>query len=295
MTSDIAIQESLFSQKEKERQHKAHIEFVAFLAILLRGFGQSEEERKNLEKFATTDEITEDKITNHPIFRLAHPDYKSSPSETSGNRSDHFNNAANGTLAAKPNIFQNPDYAETAMRAALSLSIERYTEDSMARGVKYKMGQKDGNAIDCSGFVAQAVQAMQRASGMAEGNVRAIFTTHSNDQVINLARETGFLLQGQDVNMQNLKAGMIIGIDSGDRKWDRGRTNGIDHIGIVYMDKDTGKLMFSESKGGVGVTTTELSQYLEQAEKKNWKLFAAITKPTSNGCNLTFACRYEWV
>ena len=257
----------------EERERKNHADFVALLALLFKGFIRTEDpkEQQYIEEALSLVDLSEASITAHPAFRSAHPEYQR---ERAKSAPEAFNGAAQATQRT-PGLLSQPQYVDAAIRSALSLSIEKYTEESIKRGVKYQMGQKDGNAIDCSGFVAQAVAAMQRASGMTDTNYRAIFAHHSNNQVMNLARETGSLLQGDQVNLQTMKAGMVIGIDSGDRRWDRGRTHGIDHIGIVYMDKDSGKLMFAESRGGVGVMTTPLEDYLKNAERRNWKLFAA--------------------
>lgn len=178
-----------------------------------------------------------------------------------------------------PDIFANETTAEAAVRATLSLSIERYTEQSIARNVKYELGAKgEGKTVDCSGFVANVVNRMTSINpDFTNCNLKSKFANHSDGQVAALSRMTEFMIKGDNVNMSTLKAGMVIGIDSGRTRFDGGadRQYGIDHVGVVYMDSETRELMFSESRGGKGVMTTPLKDWLKLAEKEGYKLYAS--------------------
>lgn len=250
-----------------QRQRKEQEAFAALLMMLFEGFGIND---KSIIK---PEDISEEKISSHPLFKASHPEYSRSGVDQSYPQA--FNRSAHG-IPTTSDFFSNKTYGDAALRTALSIGIENYTQGCIDRGVKYGFGVKDGQSkIDCSGFVANSVQAMLQVAGVKDNSIKAMFTTHSNDQVIQTARKTGFLLEGDNVNISNLRAGMIIGIDSGNKGWDSGRSAGVDHIGIVYADSKTGKLMFAESRGGKGVMTTPLDEYLAKADSKGYKLFAA--------------------
>lgn len=179
-----------------------------------------------------------------------------------------------------PDIFANETTVDAAVRATLSLSIERYTEQAIARGVKYEMGAKgEGKTVDCSGFVANVINRMTSANpDFSNVNLKSKFANHSDGQVVALARLTdNFMPKGDNVNMDTLKAGMMIGIDSGYKKFERGtdRKLGVDHVGVVYMDSETRELMFAESRGGKGVMKTPLKDWLEMAKCEGYGLYAA--------------------
>lgn len=181
---------------------------------------------------------------------------------------------ASSGITATP---EDTDHA-AALRHQISQGIEHYTKDAASRHVKYKFGTKDGKtAIDCSGFVRKAAD-----SGFGHLTGKKTYgksATHALDdcsdaQIKAVFDKTGFLLDGDNVNMKNLREGMAIGIDSGDHGWDRNRARGVDHIGTVYKDSKTGKLMFAESSSCKGVHATELDQWLKHAHKRHFKLYA---------------------
>lgn len=181
---------------------------------------------------------------------------------------------------ASTGITETPPDSDNAaaLRQHINTGIEHAAKDGAARHVSYEFGVKDGKtSIDCSGFVRKAAD-----SGFAHLHGKHGYhssATHELDncsdaQVNAVFEKTGFMLDGSNVNMQNLKEGMVIGIDSGDHGWDRGRTRGIDHIGTIYRDDNSGKLMFAESSSCRGVHSTPLDQWLKNAHHHHLKLYA---------------------
>lgn len=280
--SDLS-EEKRKSDKEKIGSLRENASFLITLDIMrgiLGALGLFEDE--DLLDFM--DDITVDDIVFHPVFIREVPDFHDKyPSAQSTVRGAESGDPVQNYISRPqqehvyPDVFADETTSEAAIRAALSISMERYTEQSMARGVGYKMGAKgEGNAIDCSGFVQNVVRRMTSANPDFSGqNLTSAFANHSDGQVTALARMTNFMLKGDDVNMDTLKAGMVIGIDSGDKKWDRGRTHGIDHVGIVYMDTETRQLMFAESRSGKGVTAMPLEDWLKKADAKGYNLYAS--------------------
>lgn len=262
------------TRAEAEVRVRDHQNMLMMLEIL-RGILEKSDSQDEIAALDLAADVTEEEIVSHPVFLSAHPEYRLSPQRGLASSGDS-SSATTDTALSKVSVLSNKDYGEAALRAAVSIGIEKYTENSIARGVKYEMGAKNGQSIDCSGFVNQAIKQMAaERPGVCNVNISAMFTTHSDGQLDALVKETNFLLKGDDVNISTIKAGMVIGIDSGNKGWDGGRARGIDHVGIVYADKESGKLMFAESRGGVGVMATPLEDWLKTAEKRNYSLYAS--------------------
>lgn len=285
-------EEALVIKKEKEDrdfQAKALKDrndmtgLFSFLKLIFGQFGMNDD-GEEISPEELVGDLTEDDIIHSSVFqselKANHVDfdkvYVPRPAAL-GNDNKAQPVSSSGGYGAKYGVFASDATADAALRATISIGIERYAKQSMNRGVTYKMGAKgDGNSIDCSGFVDQSIKkAMNAALPEGSKNLTGVFCTHSDGQVSGLAQKTGFMLSGNEVKMSNLKAGMVIGIDSGDKGWDRGRQNGIDHVGIVYADSETGKLMFAESRGGKGVMATPLEDWLKMANNKNYGLYAS--------------------
>jgi cell wall-associated NlpC family hydrolase len=115
------------------------------------------------------------------------------------------------------------------------------------KDVKYKMGAKgENNEYDCSGLVCKVL------------NDNGVKVSGTSEQLITKAPT---IVSSFD----DIQVGDVIGIDTGERKHDKGRKLGIDHIGIV-VEKD-GKLYFAEStstKGGFNMTPL-------QQKRDDWK------------------------
>ena len=93
----------------------------------------------------------------------------------------------------------------------------------------------------------------------------------------------GGMMEGSKAIRANLKEGMLIGEDNGEKGWDKGRHKGIDHITQTVKDPKTGKLMISESQGGKGVTLTDPEEYFAKKEKKGVKLFGTDMTAMAKG------------
>ncbi|MCB9990884.1 MAG: C40 family peptidase [Rhodospirillales bacterium] len=218
-------------------------------------------------------------LQSHPTFQNALPE-----NFELGDKDLNFTTAAElmadeGTREA---------LVDATVRTAVSIGIEKYAEDAINRGVRYEFGAKSGvSAIDCSGFVKQALQTAM--SGVRDGvnidapdvAIKAKFdsavvnaaNTSSEYQVQNLGREAG-ILRDSDITTENIRAGMVIGIDSGRKGWDAGRKLGIDHVGITYRDTETGKLMFAESASGKGgAHSMPFEDWLDKARSKGYQLY----------------------
>jgi hypothetical protein len=174
----------------------------------------------------------------------------------------------------------NIDLFNQISRLSVNIGVEEVVEDMEARGVSYGFGDKTGvSAIDCSGLITRALDHAFDTTDSVTGisfdeNDNSMLVTHSDGQVANVGRVSG-VLRGDEVNIENLKEGMIIGLDTGDRGWDQGRTYGIDHVGIVYRDSETGEMKFAQSSsGGGGVNIQNLDDYLESRVASRADLYA---------------------
>ncbi len=131
-------------------------------------------------------------------------------------------------------------------------SAEKY------KNVKYKMGAKgdDGN-MDCSGIVCAILNDNGiKASGTSEEIVA------NAPQKINASSIT---------SINDFKEGDVIGVDTGSTSFDKGRKNGIDHVGIV-VEKD-GRKYFVESRSGKGYDMTPLEDKWNKYAKSGYGLF----------------------
>lgn len=161
----------------------------------------------------------------------------------------------------------------------LNSSLVKDTQIAMDKGIKYNYGSKNSNtgAIDCSGWVMElnkkvsadmgdpkiikdAVNTMNKgaATGGAAGIIQAV------------GQSTGMELSGEDVNKNNLKEGMVIGVDHSQNgaKSGAGRYKGIDHVTQVVKDPETGEMMISESSSKKGVHLSKADEWLERNKDK---------------------------
>ncbi|MEZ0261757.1 MAG: hypothetical protein ACAH80_12160 [Alphaproteobacteria bacterium] len=182
--------------------------------------------------------------------------------------------------------------AESTIRDRLSAGIEAYANDCIRRGVKYGFGDRSGSSrIDCSGFVHNAARRGYNDLETARGR-RASPTAlggTSESQIDAVFRATGTMLRDNDVQVDTLKPGMLIGLDTGRKSWDRGRKRDIDHVVAVYKDSKTGKLMIAESCGGVGVRKMEAERWLERTRARHGNklhLFATDLAEMADGQGL---------
>jgi cell wall-associated NlpC family hydrolase len=143
----------------------------------------------------------------------------------------------------------------------LLASAEKYKDVDYSIGAKGK-----NNKMDCSGLVCAILN---------DNGVKASGT--SEDIVVNAPMKPTI------TKVSDFKVGDVIGIDSGKTSFDKGRKNGIDHIGIV-IEKD-GKLFFTESRGSKGFDMTPLDEKINKYQKANYELFVGrydVESPTTS-------------
>jgi hypothetical protein len=143
--------------------------------------------------------------------------------------------------------------------------------------------------IDCSAWVAtllnKTMKEINRESGQELFKKADMFNVDDDDggkdkkgnriwadNAANILKKiedrSEVLLTGKNVNIGNLKEGMIIAENNpGDKKR-------IDHIVMVVRDSN-GKLMVTQSRGGEGVELKPLKDYLEEKQKKDVELYAS--------------------
>lgn len=122
-----------------------------------------------------------------------------------------------------------------------------YQTASQYKGMKYGFGSNGNGKIDCSGYVCKVLNIPRTTS-------ESILTGSSNFRKL-----TG---------NESLQEGSVVGFDLGSKSYDKGRKHGIDHVGVVIRNPDTGELELSESTSGKGVINRPLKEALEQYQKK---------------------------
>ena len=160
-----------------------------------------------------------------------------------------------------PEVYTADD--EAALRKAVSDGFRDYTTDAASRGVKYSLGSKDGvTGIDCAGFVDKATRNAlnkylvngERLDMPGNRNQNHVMDTGSDDQIANVGTGKGrTLLTGANVKLENLKEGMILGINHGKVAWlpeSRHLWNDVSHVALIYRDDD-GQLMVGQANVGI--------------------------------------------
>ena len=154
----------------------------------------------------------------------------------------------------------------------------------MNRHVGYDWGGKDSRkgGIDCSGWVEEISKGMMQQINAAAGE--QVFTaedfkaldTNAAGIIKNVSEATGELITGEGLNPENVRDGMVIGMDTGDHgKDDAGRYKGIDHIVQLYRDPVTGEMMVSESRGKRGVMVSRYEDWYAEQQRKGTRLYGA--------------------
>ncbi len=169
----------------------------------------------------------------------------------------------------------------SGMVSSVNQSLYSQTEDAINKGIKYGFGSKNlsSGAIDCSGWVSNInrnmIDGINQASGkeLFDKSDKAALNAGASDIIKNVSQKTG-VLNTNVKSADQLKEGMVIGLDSGDHGWDKGRYEGIDHITQVVRNPTTGELEISESSSKKGVHTTNAQEWLDRQNKKGNRLFA---------------------
>ena len=180
-------------------------------------------------------------------------------------------------------VAQTPQSAVEATSQALRLG----TQEAVDRGVRYSFGSKNSasGGIDCSGWVAENTRNMMEAVNAESGKpiygkeAQAVLRKGANGGAAGLiqtvSQATGELLSNDALAPDKVREGMMIGMDTGDKGWDRGRFGGIDHIVQTYRDAETGRMMVSESSRGQGVKITDYEEWYAKWNKRGAKLYGA--------------------
>lgn len=170
---------------------------------------------------------------------------------------------------------------------ATSQALQQGTQDAIDRGVKYSFSSKNSSsgAIDCSGWVAENTRNMMEAVNAESGKpiygkeAKAVLRKGANGGAAGLiqtvSQATGELLSNDALAPDKVREGMMIGMDTGEKGWDRGRFEGIDHIVQTYRDAETGRMMVSESSSGQGVKITDYEEWYAKWNKRGAKLYGA--------------------
>lgn len=134
------------------------------------------------------------------------------------------------------------------MRNFGSLNINSAYTEALKKyeGHSYSMKDRWGEtSSDCSSFTCQLI-------GMTDNK----FLTSEGMLKSDKLKYRGVLYDGYGYNsevMESLQDGSVVFFDTGVYNWDSGRELGVDHVGVVLKDKDTGELYLAENstnKGG---------------------------------------------
>ncbi len=165
------------------------------------------------------------------------------------------------------------------VRSVINSGILEHVKSCLKRGVRYEFNSgasRPANAdrINCSGFVYHAASsgfdadALSTEGAFVPESFLKNLRTYSEKQIQHSSKY-GLI---EDPVLEDLQAGMIIGMDTGKKSWDKGRKRGIDHVVMVY-ESESGNLMVAESRGRVGVTTTPAREWLDK-RKGRIKMYA---------------------
>lgn len=174
---------------------------------------------------------------------------------------------------------------------ATSQALQANTQDAINRGVRYQFGSKHSasGGVDCSGWVAEMNRAMMESVNAQAGKevyskeAKSVLQKGANGGaagiIQSVSEATGELLGNAELAPENVREGMMIGMDTGDKGWDAGRFGGIDHIVQTYRDAETGRMMVSESSSGQGVKTTDYEEWYKKQNARGAKLYGTdVTK-----------------
>ena len=164
--------------------------------------------------------------------------------------------------------------------------------------LKYKMGGKSLNgAIDCSGWTFQVskmemegINKKARMEIFSQKDINAL-NTGAVEQIAKIAQENGIITSTRNGKFDKTKLmdGMSIGQYKHGNKYSGrtasigGRNERLNHIVKVVKDPKTGKLMISESRGGDGVTLTDVDSWVDMREKRGDTLIAVDALKKARG------------
>lgn len=144
-------------------------------------------------------------------------------------------------------------------------------------GTRYKLGVND-----CASYIRDLIIGDSTIPSKVKDKVRG---QSSEGLVTTVAAMTGGMITGDRLSPGNIKSGTLLGIDTGDRGFDRGRKYGIDHIMYVYRDPATGELMVTQNaafdygagkNGNKGVQTMRYADYMRRYGKNIKAMYGAF-------------------
>ena len=172
--------------------------------------------------------------------------------------------------------------------SGLSAQYAAATQDAMNRHVRYGFGHKNSyrGSIDCSGWVSEmnrTIFASISDEGAKQRMNKVLSGTSAAGIIQQAVQVTGQELHNADLAPDRIREGTMIGIDHGDKGWDRGRYRGIDHIVQTYRDPRTGEMMVSESTSGKGVTTSRYADWYARQQRQGARMYGADVNAIAQG------------
>ncbi len=173
-----------------------------------------------------------------------------------------------GFLRRKWLIQYFPDTASISKldrKKAANIIAQRTSEFD---AVTYKLGDKaktwkdltKNQHIDCSGWIYLLTKEILAEYGLQTSP--GILDTYSDEQITNIGIKTETIISGRFVSEDNLKAGVLLGIDFSEYSWDRGRPLDIDHIVAIGEDSQ-GLFVSQSSSSGGGVNRVSLAKWMK--------------------------------
>lgn len=171
--------------------------------------------------------------------------------------------------------------------SSVNSSIVQALDGLRAKGYPYHFGGKadlDGE-MDCSGFVGAMTRRV--AKNVNESTGQRLFDKipqGSAADMVSSAMKNGGAINPSDL-LRNPRPGCLIGLDTGEKSWDRGHPLGIDHVAMTFRDKD-GRMKVAEytpdPKGGSGLKVTDLDAFVGKYSAKGAKIYAATPEGMCN-------------
>ncbi|QAZ67466.1 NlpC/P60 family protein [Solidesulfovibrio carbinolicus] len=180
---------------------------------------------------------------------------------------------------------------------SINSSINQAIDGLKAKGYPYAYGGRadlDGK-MDCSAFVSAMMKRVGKNVNESAG--KAVFDKFPQGcaaDMVTTAMQRGGRITPQEL-LKNPRPGCMIGLDTGNKGWDKGRANGIDHVAMTFRDK-SGKMMVAEYTPdpkdpvhGSGLKVTEMDKFINRYTAKGSGIFIATPESLCNKAALASA------